>query len=123
MIGLDKFIKKRDSKIGLPPGTLFTSEKKRRIQIMDAVETYTDLLSGMHDTYLSSISNRMNEIIKVLTNIATIFILLTFIAGIYGMNFEFMPELKWHGGYFAVWGIIMRVAVIMVMFFKRKRWL
>jgi magnesium transporter len=64
------------------------------IQVMDTVETFRDLLSGMHDTYLTSISNRMNEIMKVLTIIATIFIPLTFIAGIYGMNFKFMPELE-----------------------------
>jgi len=64
------------------------------IQVIDTVETFRDMVSGMHDTYLSSISNKMNEVMKVLTIIATIFIPLTFIAGIYGMNFEFMPELK-----------------------------
>jgi magnesium transporter len=93
------------------------------IQVIDTVETFRDMISGMHDTYLSSISNKMNEVMKVLTIIATIFIPLTFIAGIYGMNFEFMPELKWHGAYFAVWGVIVLVAVLMVIFFKRKRWL
>jgi magnesium transporter len=93
------------------------------IQVIDTVETFRDMLSGMHDTYLSSISNRMNEVMKVLTIIATIFIPLTFIAGIYGMNFEFMPELKWKFAYFGVWGIIVLVAVIMVVFFKRKKWL
>ncbi len=93
------------------------------IQVIDTVETFRDMLSGMHDTYLSSISNKMNEVMKVLTIIATIFIPLTFVAGIYGMNFEFMPELKWRFAYFAVWGIIVIVAVIMVVFFKKKRWL
>ena len=93
------------------------------IQVIDTVETFRDMVSGMHDTYLSSISNRMNEVMKVLTIIATIFIPLTFIAGIYGMNFEFMPELKWHGAYFVVWGIILFIAVLMVIFFKRKKWL
>lgn len=93
------------------------------IQVIDTVETYRDMLSGMHDTYLSSLSNRMNEVMKVLTIIATIFIPLTFIAGVYGMNFEFMPELKWHGAYFAVWSIIVAVAVTMVVFFKKKKWL
>lgn len=93
------------------------------IQVIDTVETYRDMLSGMHDTYLSSISNRMNEIMKVLTIIATIFIPLTFIAGIYGMNFEFMPELKWRWAYFGIWSIIVVVAVIMLVFFKRKKWL
>lgn len=93
------------------------------IQIIDTVETYRDMLSGMHDTYLSSVSNRMNEIMKVLTIIATIFIPLTFIAGIYGMNFQFMPELGWKWGYFVVWGIIIVVVLGMLNFFRRKKWL
>lgn len=93
------------------------------IQIIDTVETYRDLLSGMHDMYLSSISNRMNEIMKVLTIIATIFIPLTFIAGIYGMNFKFMPELEWRWAYFVVWGLIVGIIISMLIFFKRKKWL
>ena len=93
------------------------------IQVIDTVETYRDMLSGMHDTYLSSISNRMNEVMKVLTVIATIFIPLTFIAGIYGMNFKFMPELEWRWAYFGLWGVILALAVFMVVFFKRKKWL
>lgn len=93
------------------------------IQVIDTLETYRDMLSGMHDTYLSSISNRMNEVMKVLTIIATVFIPLTFIAGIYGMNFEFMPELKWRWAYFGVWGIILVVALCMIFYFKRKKWL
>ena len=93
------------------------------IQIIDTVETYRDMLSGMHDTYLSSISNRMNEIMKVLTIIATIFIPLTFIAGVYGMNFQFMPELGWKWGYFAVWGVFVSVVLLMVVFFRKRKWL
>ncbi len=93
------------------------------IQVIDTLETYRDMLSGMHDTYLSSISNRMNEVMKVLTIIATIFIPLTFIAGIYGMNFEFMPELKWRWAYFGVWGVILVIALVMLIYFKRKKWL
>jgi magnesium transporter len=92
------------------------------IQVIDTVETYRDMISGMHDTYLSSISNRMNEVMKVLTIIATIFIPLTFIAGIYGMNFQHMPELGWRWSYFAVWGVMAAVAVGMVRYFKRKKW-
>jgi magnesium transporter len=92
------------------------------IQVIDTLETYRDMLSGMHDTYLSSISNRMNEVMKVLTIIATIFIPLTFIAGIYGMNFEFMPELKRRWAYFGVWGVILVIALVMVAYFKRKKW-
>ncbi len=93
------------------------------IQVIDTVEAFRDMLSGMHDTYLSSISNRMNEIMKVLTIIATIFIPLTFIAGIYGMNFKFMPELEWRWAYFVVWGVIAGIAISMLVYFKRKKWL
>jgi magnesium transporter len=93
------------------------------IQVIDAIENYRDILSGMLDTYLSSLSNRMNEVMKVLTIIATIFIPITFIAGVYGMNFEYMPELKWRFGYFLVWGVMIVVTVIMLIYFKRKKWL
>jgi magnesium transporter len=93
------------------------------IQIIDTVETSRDLLSGMLDLYLSSLSNMMNEVMKVLTIIATIFIPLTFIAGVYGMNFEFMPELGLSWAYFAVLGLMAFIAVLMVAYFRRKRWL
>ncbi len=92
------------------------------VQIIDTMETSRDILSGMLETYLSSVSNRMNEVMKVLTIIATIFIPLTFIVGVYGMNFRFMPELEWRWGYFLVWGIIAVVGGAMVVFFKRKKW-
>ena len=92
------------------------------VQIIDTMETSRDILSGMLETYLSSVSNRMNEVMKVLTIIATIFIPLTFIVGVYGMNFKFMPELEWRWGYFLVWGIIAAVGITMVVFFKRKKW-
>lgn len=93
------------------------------IQVIDTVETYRDMLSGMHDTYISIISNKMNEIMKVLTIIATIFIPLTFIAGVYGMNLKFMPELGWRWSYFVIWGIIVIIAVLMLTYFRRKKWL
>jgi magnesium transporter len=94
------------------------------IQVIDTVETYRDMLSGMLDIYLSSISNRMNQVMKVLTIIATIFIPLTFVAGIYGMNFEYMPELKWHWFYpKAFWLVMLGVAALMLVYFRRKRWL
>ncbi len=93
------------------------------IQVIDTVENFRDMLSGLHDTYLSSLSNKMNEIMKVLTMFASIFIPLTFIAGIYGMNFNFMPELNWRWGYFTVWGVILFVGGAMLFYFKRKKWL
>ena len=93
------------------------------IQVIDSIETARDMLSGMLDIYLSSMSNRMNEIMKFLTIIGTIFIPLTFIAGVYGMNFEFMPELKWRWGYFGLWGVMAGLALFMLLYFKRKKWL
>jgi len=93
------------------------------IQVIDTVETFRDMLSGILDIYLSSISNRMNEVMKVLTIIATIFIPLTFIAGVYGMNFEYMPELAWRWAYPAVWLVMAAVGVTMAIYFKRRKWI
>ena len=93
------------------------------IQVIDTVETFRDMISGMLDTYLSSVSNRMNEVMKVLTVIATIFIPLTFITGLYGMNFRYMPELEWTWAYPAVWFVMIIVAVSMLAYFRRKAWL
>ena len=93
------------------------------IQVIDTIESFRDMLSGLLDIYLSTVSNRMNEVMKVLTIIATIFIPLTFIAGIYGMNFQFMPELAWRWSYPIVWGVMLAVVVFMVVYFRRKKWL
>jgi magnesium transporter len=93
------------------------------IQIIDTIESYRDILAGMLDIYLSTVSNKMNEVMKVLTIIATIFIPITFVAGIYGMNFKFMPELEWRWGYVMVWAIIVVVAGIMIGFYKKKKWI
>jgi len=93
------------------------------IQIIDTVESYRDMVSGLLDIYLSSMSNKMNEVMKVLTIFASIFIPLTFIAGIYGMNFEVMPELSWNFGYPLVWIVFVVVSLLMLMFFKRKKWI
>jgi magnesium transporter len=104
-------------------GIFFRDVYDHTIQVIDTVETYRDMLSGMLDMYLSSVSNRMNEVMKVLTIIATIFIPLTFIAGVYGMNFRFMPELEWRWGYFAVLALMVGIGVWMIFFFKRKKWM
>jgi magnesium transporter len=93
------------------------------VQVIDTVETYRDLLSGMLDLYLSSISNRTNEVMKFLTVIGTIFMPLTFLVGVYGMNFKHFPELEWANGYFILWGVMIVVTLLMVMYFRRKRWL
>ena len=93
------------------------------IQVIDTVETFRDMASGLLDIYLSSISNRMNEVMKVLTIIATIFIPLTFIAGIYGMNFKYMPELEREWGYPAILIVMLIIGIGMVLFFRKRKWL
>ncbi|MFA7243252.1 MAG: magnesium/cobalt transporter CorA [Sulfuricellaceae bacterium] len=92
------------------------------IQVIDTIETFRDMLSGMLDIYLSSVSNRMNAVMKVLTVIATIFMPLTWVAGIYGMNFKHMPELEWQWGYPAVWLAMLAIAAGMIVYFKKKKW-
>lgn len=93
------------------------------IQVMDMIETYRDMLAGMFDIYLSSLSNRINEVMKFLTIIGTIFMPLTFIVGIYGMNFQYMPELTWRWGYFVVLMLMAVVTGGMIRYFRRKKWL
>jgi magnesium transporter len=92
------------------------------IQVIDSVEDLRETLSLMMDVYLSSLSNRLNDIMKVLTVIATIFIPLTFIAGVYGMNFDYMPELRWRWGYPAIMLFMAIVGSTMLIYFKKKRW-
>ena len=93
------------------------------IQIIEVIETYREMSSDLTDTYMSSVSNGMNEIMKVLTVIGTIFIPLTFLAGVYGMNFRHFPELSQAWAYPAFWGVCMLVAGIMLWFFRRRNWL
>lgn len=93
------------------------------IQIIDTVEIYRDSVSGLLDLYLSSVSQRTNEIMKVLTIMATIFIPLTFLVGVYGMNFDYMPELRWHWGYPALWLLMIACAGGMLIGFRCKKWL
>lgn len=93
------------------------------IQIIDTVEIFRDSVSGLLDLYLSSVSQRTNEIMKVLTIVATIFIPLTFLVGVYGMNFDYMPELRWRWGYPALWLVMFSCAAGMLIIFRRRRWL
>lgn len=93
------------------------------VQIVDTIETLREMVSASLDIYLSSISYRLNAVMKVLTIITTIFMPLTFIVGIYGMNFEHMPELKWEWGYPLVVGVMVMIAIAMLGFFIRKRWI
>jgi len=115
----------------ISPGTMLYLRDcyDHAIQIMDLLENYRDMATSMLDVYLSSASYRLNEVMRVLTIIATIFIPLTFISGIYGMNFHnpdspwAMPELGWYYGYPMVWGVMLLVVVGMLVYFKRKDWL
>lgn len=112
--------------------SLLIDEKNRRyfgdvydhaLRVIEAMESYRELITGMMDIYLSSVNNKMSETMKVLTVFASIFIPLTFIAGVYGMNFEYMPELKMRWAYPALWCFFITVAVSLMVYFKRKKWL
>src|SRR6516164_773501 len=93
------------------------------IYVIDLLESYRDAVRNIMDLYLSSVSIRTNEVMRVLTLIACIFSPLTFVVGIYGMNFERMPELHWKYGYIAVWLVMVAITVVMLVYFKRKKWL
>jgi magnesium transporter len=123
-------IERTDAKLFVKDTRLYVRDLyDHTIQVIDAVESYRDLVTGLMDLYMSSVSNGMNKVMKVLTIIATIFIPLTFIAGIYGMNFNpevspwNMPELDWRFGYPAALLLMTIVAVGMVFYFRRKKWL
>jgi magnesium transporter len=117
-------LERGDSKL-IAKGTavFFRDVYDHTIQAIEAVSAFRDMLAGLQDLYLSSVSNRMNEVMKVLTIIATIFVPLTFVAGIYGMNFTHMPELGWRWSYPILWGVIVVIGIVMLVFFRRRRWL
>ncbi len=93
------------------------------IQVTENIDIYREMTWGLMDMYMTTISNKMNEVMKVLTIIATIFIPLTFIAGVYGMNFEYIPELQWRYSYFVLWGIMIIIFLLMLYYFRRKHWI
>ncbi|TAH26710.1 MAG: magnesium and cobalt transport protein CorA [Cytophagales bacterium] len=93
------------------------------VQVIETIESYRELLAGLLDIYLSSISNRLNSVMKVLTIISTIFMPLSFVVGLYGMNFEYIPELKWQYGYYMVIGICCLISLGMLYFFRKRRWI
>jgi len=93
------------------------------VRLFDLVDTYHDIISGALEAYLSSLSNKLNEIMKVLTIITTIMMPLSLIAGIYGMNFQYMPELKWKFGYLWALGLMAFVVIVMLIYFKKKKWI
>lgn len=93
------------------------------IQVIDTMETHRDIVSSLLDIYLSGLSNKLNEVMKVLTVISTIFIPITFVTSLYGMNFAYMPELQWRWGYWGVWVVVAITAVSMIFYFRHKKWL
>jgi magnesium transporter len=93
------------------------------VQVVESIELYREIVLGLVDLYMTTVSNRMNEVMKVLTVIATIFIPLTFVVGVYGMNFDYMPELHWHNGYYITWGVMGGVVLAMLAMFRYKHWI
>ena len=93
------------------------------LQASDVIEMYRDTASNLMNTYMSSVANRTNEVMKTLTIMSSTFIPLTFVAGIYGMNFEHMPELAWRWSYPAVWFVMCTITVVMIGFFRVKGWI
>ncbi len=93
------------------------------VQVIETLETFREMLSGHLEVYLSTISNKTNEIMKFLTIIGTIFIPLTFIAGVYGMNFKHMPELEWRWGYYLIWAVMIGIGVALLAYFRKKNWI
>jgi magnesium transporter len=117
-------LEKSDSPLIQPTTKIFLRDiYDHAVHIIDSIESYREMLSSMLDIYLSSVSNRMNQVMKVLTIIATVFMPLTFLAGVYGMNFKHMPEIPWRWSYPLFWLIITAAAAAMVYFFKKKKWL
>jgi magnesium transporter len=100
----------------------FSDVYDHSVHVIETIETYRDLTSGLMDLYMTNVSNKMNEIMKVLTIISTIFIPITFIAGIYGMNFKYMPELNHQWGYPIALFLMLAIVVIMLIFFKKRKW-
>lgn len=113
--GLSKLVDKRTARY-------FRDVQDHIINLTESIEHQREVLKGLTDIHLTNINNRLGEVMKVLTVISTIFIPLTFIVGVYGMNFDFMPELRWKYGYAAIWAIMLAILGGMVYYFKRKKW-
>lgn len=115
---------RRDSALVTAPIVVyFRDVYDHTVQVIDNVETFRDMLSGLLDIYMSSVSNRLNEVMKILTVFSAIFMPLTFIAGVYGMNFRFMPELRWKYGYLFALLLMLGVVGMMLAFFRRRKWI
>jgi magnesium transporter len=119
---LSKIIKDESGFIESPNVRYFSDIYDHVVHLIDSLDTYKDLTSGLMDIHINTLNTRMNEIIKVLTIASTIFMPLTFIVGVYGMNFEFMPEIHSHWGYPIVWGVMVLITVLMIRYFSYKKW-
>lgn len=120
---MNRLIKNEFNLVGNRALSYFREIYDNIVQLVDLTETYRDICSGMLDIYLSSISNKTNDIMKVLTILSTTFIPLTFLAGVYGMNFKYFPEINWEYGYIGFWLISLIITLFMIRFFKRKKWM
>ncbi len=119
---LNKVVKNEDGFIEDRNIKYFSDVYDHVIHLIDSVDTYKDLTSTLMDLYMNTINYKMNEVMKLLTIITTIFIPLSFIAGIYGMNFDVMPELRWSWGYYSVLGLMGVIFILMIIYFKHKKW-
>jgi magnesium transporter len=120
---MSKLIKDESGFIDSSNARFFSDIYNHVAHLIDSLDTYKDLTTGLMDIYINTLNTRMNEVMKVLTIISTIFIPLTFIVGVYGMNFDFMPELRWEHGYYGVWIFMLLVMIGMFWYFKyKKKW-
>ncbi len=120
---IDRLVRDEENRLSENARTYLRDVYDHVIQVVDIVETYREMAAGISDLYMSSVSNRMNEVMKVLTIMASLFIPVTFLAGVYGMNFEHIPELKWGGAYPTFWIICITMTVGLLVFFWRKGWI
>ena len=120
---IDRFERMQSEIIQESTRTYLRDVYNHSVQVMDNIEGLREMIGGMLDTYLSSIGNKMNEVMKTLTIIASIFIPITFLAGIYGTNFSYVPELEWEGSYFVMIGVMLIIVLVMILWFRNKKWL
>ena len=119
---INKLVKNESDFIDPTNERYFSDIYDHVVHLIDSMDTYRDLTSSLMDIHINTLNTRMNEVMKVLTVISTIFMPLTFIVGVYGMNFEHMPELKWVWGYPAVWGGMIAITIVMVQYLRKKNW-
>src|SRR4029078_1562311 len=119
---MNKLVKDDSGFIDSSSARFFSDVYSHVAHLIDSLDTYKDLTSGLMDIYINTLNTRMNEVMKVLTIMSSIFIPLTFIVGVYGMNFDFMPELRWKLGYFGVWILMLLMVIVMIRYFKYKKW-